>query len=184
MHLCAAAVLWRRPLLIQLCAGVGAGLHAWMWSRDQKLPVLRSCRDPKDIPWGDIGADYVVESTGVFTSKEKVRLCGYKRHYAGISRMLYSQCSSVRDVQISQTCVDAVCAGSGAPRRRRKEGGHLGPLRRWGAVSHNIAVPDRRRATCIGNLWSEPLAALTVSQAPSSIVAVAHTTGSPGHPLK
>ena len=31
------------------------------------------CRDPAEIPWGDIGADYVVESTGVFTSKEKVR---------------------------------------------------------------------------------------------------------------
>lgn len=25
-------------------------------------------RDPADIPWGDEGADYVVESTGVFTA--------------------------------------------------------------------------------------------------------------------
>ena len=25
-------------------------------------------RDPKDIPWGSVGADYVVESTGVFTT--------------------------------------------------------------------------------------------------------------------
>ncbi len=29
--------------------------------------------DPKDIPWGEIGADYVVESTGVFTTLEKAQ---------------------------------------------------------------------------------------------------------------
>jgi len=28
-------------------------------------------RDPSNIKWGDAGADYVVESTGVFTTKEK-----------------------------------------------------------------------------------------------------------------
>lgn len=28
-------------------------------------------RDPSAIPWGKSGADYVVESTGVFTTKEK-----------------------------------------------------------------------------------------------------------------
>lgn len=26
-------------------------------------------RDPANIPWGSVGADYVVESTGVFTTK-------------------------------------------------------------------------------------------------------------------
>jgi len=29
------------------------------------------CRDPADIPWGEAGADYVVESTGVFTTVDK-----------------------------------------------------------------------------------------------------------------
>lgn len=29
--------------------------------------------DPKSIPWGKCGADYVVESTGVFTTKEKAQ---------------------------------------------------------------------------------------------------------------
>lgn len=29
-------------------------------------------RNPAEIPWGEVGADYVVESTGVFTTKEKV----------------------------------------------------------------------------------------------------------------
>lgn len=28
-------------------------------------------RDPKNLKWGSIGADYVVESTGVFTTLEK-----------------------------------------------------------------------------------------------------------------
>lgn len=28
-------------------------------------------RDPKQLPWGKVGADYVVESTGVFTTLEK-----------------------------------------------------------------------------------------------------------------
>lgn len=28
-------------------------------------------RDPKAIPWGKAGAEYVVESTGVFTTIEK-----------------------------------------------------------------------------------------------------------------
>ncbi|KAI5850948.1 glyceraldehyde 3-phosphate dehydrogenase [Tricharina praecox] len=31
-------------------------------------------RDPANIPWGKAGADYVVESTGVFTTKEKASL--------------------------------------------------------------------------------------------------------------
>ena len=31
-------------------------------------------RDPKNIPWGTSGAEYVVESTGVFTTLDKVRL--------------------------------------------------------------------------------------------------------------
>ena len=30
-----------------------------------------ACMDPKDIPWGAVGAEYVVESTGVFTTTEK-----------------------------------------------------------------------------------------------------------------
>jgi glyceraldehyde 3-phosphate dehydrogenase len=28
-------------------------------------------RDPKELPWGDLGVDVVVESTGIFTSREK-----------------------------------------------------------------------------------------------------------------
>jgi glyceraldehyde 3-phosphate dehydrogenase len=31
-------------------------------------------RDPKELPWGDLGVDVVVESTGIFTSREKAAL--------------------------------------------------------------------------------------------------------------
>ena len=34
------------------------------------LQVL-AVRDPKELPWGDLGVDVVVESTGFFTSREK-----------------------------------------------------------------------------------------------------------------
>jgi len=32
---------------------------------------VHACRDPTEIPWGTDGADYVVESTGVFTTIDK-----------------------------------------------------------------------------------------------------------------
>ena len=32
-----------------------------------------ACMDPKDIPWGEVEAEYVVESTGVFLTKEKAK---------------------------------------------------------------------------------------------------------------
>jgi glyceraldehyde 3-phosphate dehydrogenase len=35
-----------------------------------ELKVL-SVRDPKDLPWGDLGVDLVIESTGIFTDRPK-----------------------------------------------------------------------------------------------------------------
>jgi glyceraldehyde 3-phosphate dehydrogenase len=37
---------------------------------DQQIKVL-SERDPKALPWADLGVDVVVESTGIFTDREK-----------------------------------------------------------------------------------------------------------------
>jgi glyceraldehyde-3-phosphate dehydrogenase/erythrose-4-phosphate dehydrogenase len=37
----------------------------------QKCGYVHICREPSEIPWGKHGADYIVESTGVFTDKEK-----------------------------------------------------------------------------------------------------------------
>ena len=40
---------------------------------DGKKVLFFSEMDPKNIPWGKVGADYVVESTGVFLTKEKAQ---------------------------------------------------------------------------------------------------------------
>jgi glyceraldehyde 3-phosphate dehydrogenase len=43
----------------------------------QSIKVF-GCRDPAEIPWGEAGADYVVESTGVFTA-----VSGASAHFKG-----------------------------------------------------------------------------------------------------
>jgi len=37
----------------------------------EKSVAVFGFRNPEEIPWGEVGAEYVVESTGVFTDKEK-----------------------------------------------------------------------------------------------------------------
>ncbi|CAL5009799.1 unnamed protein product [Urochloa decumbens] len=37
----------------------------------EKAVTVFGIRNPEEIPWGEAGADYVVESTGVFTDKDK-----------------------------------------------------------------------------------------------------------------
>ncbi|HLL56451.1 MAG TPA: glyceraldehyde 3-phosphate dehydrogenase NAD-binding domain-containing protein, partial [Rubrobacteraceae bacterium] len=44
---------------------------------DQEIKTF-SERDPAQIPWGDVGADIVIESTGVFTNRE-----GAAKHLEG-----------------------------------------------------------------------------------------------------
>ena len=38
----------------------------------REIPVFAE-RDPANIPWGKVGADYVIESTGLFLTKEKAK---------------------------------------------------------------------------------------------------------------
>merc|ERR1712099_191556 len=38
-----------------------------------KKIMTSRCRDPKEVGWGALGADYVCESTGVFLTKEKAQ---------------------------------------------------------------------------------------------------------------
>jgi glyceraldehyde 3-phosphate dehydrogenase len=45
--------------------------------RGHKIKVLKE-RDPAKLPWKDLGVDVVLESTGLFTSREKAEL-----HFAG-----------------------------------------------------------------------------------------------------
>ena len=41
-----------------------------LWVEGKPITVFAE-RDPANIPWGSVGADYVVESTGVFTTIDK-----------------------------------------------------------------------------------------------------------------
>jgi glyceraldehyde 3-phosphate dehydrogenase len=38
---------------------------------DGKLLKITAVRDPKELPWGELGVDVVVESTGIFTARDK-----------------------------------------------------------------------------------------------------------------
>ncbi|KAG7671971.1 putative Glyceraldehyde-3-phosphate dehydrogenase [Nannochloris sp. 'desiccata'] len=40
-----------------------------LYVNGKKISVT-SCRDPSEIPWGNAGAEYICESTGVFTTKD------------------------------------------------------------------------------------------------------------------
>lgn len=49
-------------------------------ARDSSLVVngkeirVFSCKDPAEVPWGELGVELVIESTGAFTSREKAEL--------------------------------------------------------------------------------------------------------------
>ena len=43
-----------------------------LWIEGKPIAVFAE-RDPAAIPWGSVGAEYIIESTGVFTTTEK---CG------------------------------------------------------------------------------------------------------------
>lgn len=54
---------------------------------DGKTIYVFTSKDPAEIPWASKGADYVCESTGVFTTTEKA-----KAHVTGmhaVCRLLY-----------------------------------------------------------------------------------------------
>ena len=38
---------------------------------NEKTTKIFNCKNPEEIPWKNVGADYIVESTGVFTTTEK-----------------------------------------------------------------------------------------------------------------
>lgn len=48
-------------------------------------------RNPASLPWGDLGVDVVIESTGVFTGRKKEGKAGYDSHLdAGAKRVVLS----------------------------------------------------------------------------------------------
>lgn len=56
----------------------------------QKIKAT-AVRNPAELPWGELGADVVVESTGVFTARSKDGKPGYDSHVtAGAKRVILS----------------------------------------------------------------------------------------------
>lgn len=53
---------------------------SWLMNNNN-ISIIYLVRNPEEIPWGEAGADYVVESTGVFTDKDKaaahLKVCQY-----------------------------------------------------------------------------------------------------------
>ena len=62
---------------------------------DNRVKVL-SERDPSKLPWGDLGVDIVVESTGLFTSKEKAAL----HLSAGAKKVIISAPAKGEDITV------------------------------------------------------------------------------------
>ncbi len=53
---------------------------------DGKKVLFFAEKDPANIPWGKVGADYVVDATGIFHSKEKAQA----HLAAGAKKVVYS----------------------------------------------------------------------------------------------
>src|SRR5262245_27542850 len=59
---------------------------------DEELVVLQE-RDPKSLPWADLGVDVVIESTGLFTKRDKAAM----HLYAGAPLVIVSAPSEGAD---------------------------------------------------------------------------------------
>ena len=63
------------------------GCHAY----DGKAIKAMAVRNPAELPWGDMGVDVVVESTGIFTARADGGKPGYDTHLkAGAKRVVLS----------------------------------------------------------------------------------------------
>lgn len=61
----------------------------------KEIKIFR-CNDPEDIPWGELGVDIVVESTGIFKDREKVS----KHIKAGAKKVIITAPGKNEDVTI------------------------------------------------------------------------------------
>lgn len=63
---------------------------------DKKVLKILNYKDPQDIPWGDLGVDIVIESTGVFREKDKAM----KHIQAGAKKVIISAPAKDEDITI------------------------------------------------------------------------------------
>ena len=75
---------------------------------DQKIKALSIKEGPAALPWGDLGVDIVIESTGIFTSAEKAR--GHLQ--AGAKKVIISAPATDPDVTIVMGVNDDAYDGS------------------------------------------------------------------------
>ena len=75
-----------------------------------KRIAVYACMNAKDIPWGETGADYVCESTGIFTDKDKAAV----HLEAGAKKV----CSFTLDPTSSAAAVDDACFQSYVRQRK------------------------------------------------------------------
>lgn len=62
---------------------------------DKEIKIFR-CNDPKDIPWGELGVDIVIESTGIFKDREKAS----KHLEAGAKKVIITAPGKNEDITI------------------------------------------------------------------------------------
>ena len=68
----------------------------------KKIPITAE-KNPADIPWGKLGADVVLESTGRFTSRAKDGAAGYDSHLQAGARKVVLSAPAKDDIDL--TCV-------------------------------------------------------------------------------
>ena len=90
----------------------------------KKIPCV-SVRNPSDLPWSKVGADYVVESTGLFTD-----YAGAEGHItAGAKRVVIS--APTKDPSASRRCSWASTKPSSTRRRTRSSATPAAPPTAW-----------------------------------------------------
>ena len=99
-------------------------------------------REPAEIPWGDNGVDVVIESTGLFTAREKA--AGHLK--GGAKRVVISAPSGDADAMICMGVNDERLRRRGAHRHLERVVHHQLP-RADGAVLHDRSASSRASST-------------------------------------